>query len=351
MALASSSAARFHDAALDDSLAGLEAANDAYGSLAGLATRPKPKKKPVLVLDAAELAEAHALFQLGAAEQLEDADQIERRPVMLGLAPIGSDMAPDTTPDDDEDEYTVEADAPAPEDVLGLTRAEPIAPDAAPRSFKKSMVVLPPDGDPALDAIEPFVPMAPSDEEENWPEDELGQDDLPEEPVAEELAAEELVAEELLPETDAVEQLPEEQLAEPVDELLPDPEPLPTALDLTFEEAEAPPSDDAPTEDLAPQFDLEQPAAPDMEPEPAPFAQEQDDDSITRVEDDEVDGLAFMRGPERRKISIADVPPTSHNSLRARLVREEDMVIEDFNPTKWERFTAWLGDAWRRFLS
>lgn len=335
MALASSSAARFSDAASDDPLAGLEPANDAYGSLAGLASRPKPKKKPVLVLDADELAEAHALFQLGAAEQLEDADQIERRPVALGLAPIGSDMAPDNTPDDDEDEYVIEADPPAPDDVLKLTRAEPATRDAPVKSFKKSMVVLPPDGDPALDAIEPFVPLAPTDEEEFPSPDD---------------AAAEPVADAVMPEQDAEhgkEQGPKPKMVEePATKLLPEAaEETSPALDLSFEQERASPGD-GPLPDLTPQ--LQSRPEPVLEPEtPAP---QDDDNSVTRIDDDEVDGLAFMRGPERRKITIADVPPTSQNSLRARLVREEDMAIKDKSPSAWARFSAWLADIWRRFL-
>ncbi|RIV93481.1 hypothetical protein D2V17_00045 [Aurantiacibacter xanthus] len=91
----------------------------------------KLKKKPVLVVDPDELAQAFQMFQQGAAEQLEDYEP-EQRPratvSLFGLAPMSEDdeddlFAQDLAPfnDDDEDQI-VEAEPPAPEQVLALTR-------------------------------------------------------------------------------------------------------------------------------------------------------------------------------------------------------------------------------------
>lgn len=98
----------------------------------------KLKKKPVLVVDPEELAQAHQAFQQGAAEQLGDYEP-EQRPrasvSLFGLAPMSEDdeadlAAPPPFPlnDDDEEEFE-EAEAPAPEKVLSLTRlSQPKAP-------------------------------------------------------------------------------------------------------------------------------------------------------------------------------------------------------------------------------
>ena len=259
MGTASSSAARLTDVESDDLVSGLEPANDAYGSLAALATRPKPKKKPVLVLDADELAEAHLMFQQDAALQLEDAEHVERAPMTLGLAPLGSDAATDDSLDPDDDDYTVEADAPEPDKVLGLTRAEPReeADEAAPVARKK-MVQLPELGDPAFDDILPFEPLAPVDEE---PADEEMVDDEP----AEEQPGDEQLA-------DADDQDVGSPADEPLSELYdPDPE-----AELPAETNETEPDDvamegaleeEAPVP-LAPTLDDMPAAEPQIAPEP-----------------------------------------------------------------------------------
>lgn len=74
------------------------AANDGYGSLMGMSA-PSMKKKPVLVLDAEEIAKAHLAMAASAAQIMEesvDPDYIERPrapATLLGLTPLGADDA------------------------------------------------------------------------------------------------------------------------------------------------------------------------------------------------------------------------------------------------------------------
>lgn len=83
-----------------------EFADDGYGSLMGTGG-PKKKKKPVLVLDADELEQAHLAIAMGGQHIMEADDEPEameriRMPSsMLGLAPMGS------VADDDEDDYAL----------------------------------------------------------------------------------------------------------------------------------------------------------------------------------------------------------------------------------------------------
>ncbi len=373
MGTANSSAARIGEPAAIDPMTGFEAANDAYGSLAMLVSRPKPKKKPVLVLDADELAAAHLLFQQGAAEQLEDADRIERAPMMLGLAPLGSDAETDDLPGPDEDEYTIEADAPAPEDVLNMTRPVQELSERPQKSFRKLMVALPPDGDPALDAIEPFVPLAPSDEEasdEDFVETELG---FEAELEAEAEPEAELEAEN--PATDAVAELTDEAAEvfvdgaalddaahAPTEETAPaempheeifDEEDVGTAPDKAdaiieatepyepLEVHEAEPEDALGQDEIA-EAPAEESAAVQ---EPGNAANETD-----LSEEEEVDGYAFMRSPEQRKLLIPSAGTQHQNSLRARLIKDFEPEIEEPDPTWRSRLADWFARAWQRFL-
>ncbi|WP_271077538.1 hypothetical protein [Aurantiacibacter sp. MUD61] len=94
----------------------------AYGSLETLGARTKPKKKPVLVLDPDELAQAHAMFQDASAELIgEEAERPQRPATILGLAPMEDDDAEEMGQSDEAD---VEEDDAVPnaEDVLSLTR-------------------------------------------------------------------------------------------------------------------------------------------------------------------------------------------------------------------------------------
>ncbi|MEN7536182.1 hypothetical protein [Aurantiacibacter flavus] len=136
---------------------------DAFGSLASMGAR-KLKKKPVLVVDPDELAQAHQLFQQGAAEQMGEYEPVQRPRAavsLFGLAPMSDDdgddaFVPGRSPfnDDDEDEV-LEADAPAPDQVLALTRPR------APRAPKTNLFGTLPDApmqDPAASAPSQATP-------------------------------------------------------------------------------------------------------------------------------------------------------------------------------------------------
>ncbi|MGB3167241.1 MAG: hypothetical protein WBA68_10755 [Alteraurantiacibacter sp.] len=91
----------------------------AYGSLEGLGGPRKLKKKPVLVLDPEELAQAHAMFHEASAELLgEDVERAPRPAMVLGLAPMLDDE-PDEV---DEEEAEVEGDVRSSDAVLSITR-------------------------------------------------------------------------------------------------------------------------------------------------------------------------------------------------------------------------------------
>ncbi|RJY08311.1 hypothetical protein [Aurantiacibacter aquimixticola] len=93
----------------------------AYGSLTGLGAPRKLKKKPVLVLDPEELAQAHAMFHDASAEMLgEDVERAPRPATVLGLAPMLDDD-PEDMGASDEVESDAEDDLPSPEAVLSLT--------------------------------------------------------------------------------------------------------------------------------------------------------------------------------------------------------------------------------------
>ena len=102
------------------------AANDPYGSLSGLGAPRKFKKKPVLVLDAEELAKAHAMFQDAQAEILgaETPREAPRPSSLLGLAPMDDDDTPEDRGSAGDGDG-VEDDAPLPnaDDVLKMTRS------------------------------------------------------------------------------------------------------------------------------------------------------------------------------------------------------------------------------------
>lgn len=106
----------------------------AYGSLEGMGTgfsgvERRFKKKPVLVLDAEELAAAHAAFHEASAEQLgQTVERAERPAMILGLAPMEHDDI-DEMGQSDEIGEDADADLPSPEEVLALTRRKSTALD------------------------------------------------------------------------------------------------------------------------------------------------------------------------------------------------------------------------------
>jgi len=137
--------------------------DDAYGSLGGSygGVERKLKKKPVLVLDPDELAKAHQLFQIGAAEQLGEFDPKARafRPAaalfspILGAVPrydqdddyvapldLVAELASDVGEGDEEtgdDLPPIDLDS-----LLALTRAEQDAEDAFYRDAAANLAAL-----------------------------------------------------------------------------------------------------------------------------------------------------------------------------------------------------------------
>ncbi len=131
-----------------------------FGSLGGRGERAF-KKKPVLVLDPEELAKAHHLFQVGAAEQLGDYDPAHRgRPApVFGLTIV---------PQDIEDDYVspivlIEEDE-LPEDdlppidlaaVLAMTEAEQALEDAFERAMLEQEAAAEPEELPVAEEALP----------------------------------------------------------------------------------------------------------------------------------------------------------------------------------------------------
>ena len=160
----------------------------AYGSLEGLGGPRKFKKKPVLVLDPEELAQAHALFQDASADMLgEEVERTPRPATVLGLAPMLDDepeeMGENDEPDTDED--TPSADA-----VLSITRrkSSPLPPlDEADLAQDEELEgYASPDG-PIEDDIDletrifPSLPLRPELAEEDVPVEAA--DEIDEAPV------------------------------------------------------------------------------------------------------------------------------------------------------------------------
>lgn len=144
-----------------------------YGSLITLGPRTF-KKKPVLMLDAEELAKAHLAIAMGGAEIMETMpDPVEaprpRQPAMLlGLAPMGVEE-----PEEDMSAYPAGAaesavveeewDEPAEEEADVQTwvpedEAEDVFDDYQP--FDDTGLVV---EEPAADLLPPVVPVAPPD--------------------------------------------------------------------------------------------------------------------------------------------------------------------------------------------
>ena len=292
----------------------------AFGSLASMGAR-KLKKKPVLVLDPEELAQAHLLFQQGAAEQLGEFEP-ENRPratvSLFGLAPMSEDDGEDMfalSPlnDDDEDDFE-EAEAPAPDKVLSLTRT------SAPR--------------PSISATfnDSFAPQSEPEEATN---PLLGQ---------------------------RPEQAPQPRFSEHLFGSRAEPSDLPKA---PLPKAPLPPEFPAPRptlvrdlDDVAPavaQDDDDWPEVPGFAPqreEPQPsfnpivqaYAEPELDDAIATVIVFE-DEYEAEPEPPRPAPEPIEPMPAIQNSLRARLVRE-DVCLAQPEPTRWQqvvrRAKRWL---------
>ena len=321
MGSASSSAARVSEA-------------PSFGSLASMGVRTL-KKKPVLVLDPDELEQAHLLFQQGAAEQMGEFDPElrERAPsTLFGLAPLSDDDGvdrADPVPADElvevelgaVEEIEEDAELPAPEKVLALTR--PSEPRSVEQISPAKAQALPPVAE--RDSVEAefvseFEPL-PELEAEPQTDDHPAQvqpfDDHPTDDNREIAPGFSL--------GDAAAQTP--QFApEPKPE--PEPEPVFTA---------------PPAQEL-PDFEPQETGAPEpVEPEIDAFDQQvaapQEADETVIVFADEDDQAP---PPPASPSSIAT---GTQSSLRARLVRE-DVSIARPEPTFWVRLMGHIRRIW-----
>ncbi len=86
---------------------------------------------------------------------------------------------------------------------------------------------------------------------------------------------------------------------------------------------------------------------PDYEPEPEPEPEREPDGSYTEVEDEPVDGYAFMYAGNPRARTLHALAEGESNSLRAKLLKERQDALAEIEAAErkasvWTRFTAWL---------
>ncbi|MFC3096968.1 hypothetical protein [Alteraurantiacibacter palmitatis] len=340
-----------------------------YGSLLG-GRMGRPKKKPVLVLDPDELAEAQVAMAMGGARIMEEAGDplaAERRPVpsmLLGLAPIDAEdewepeaalvPAADMAVAEDGEEAAADeewADEAQPDTgpFAGLTSSAPwrdadeadsMAPDAASAeaaipSIEEQLARMRhltaprvPPVQPPLAAAAPPVPSAYEPEPQVEPEPEPEPEAILPAPTMPES-----------PRTSPVERASSiERLGDMWPPVAPPPAmSAPTSLPdpgIAWEEPEAAEADGADMEE--PVFDLPikamlGDAAPAMAPASFPM------DDMAHAADGP--DLAWMMPKEPRQLHIEE---GAHNSLRARLLREEAEAAEDISPSLWDRLRHWL---------
>ena len=328
--------------------------DDAYGSLGGSfgGVERKLKKKPVLVLDPEELAKAHQLFQIGAAEQLGEFDPKDRvfRPAAALFSPNLS-LAPRYDQDDD---YVAPVSlVESLESDIGEVDEHAVD-DLPPIDLNALLVLM----QAEQDEEDAFYRQAAAAAEELEPEftpeaepDVIG-GIAPREPVGK------IVPETVIRETDAVRAEPAARTPSPAD-----------ALARIVERAAAQPKA-APeiTPLIAPQtirFDAASPPAPTPEPQPAtkaqpqpaPVAHEPDWISAKLAQVPEVSDHLLDLSPQQQleedALALPETPsrvlPTigaagTRSNLRARLVRE-DLTLARQKPTLMQQITL----AWRRF--
>ncbi|MCL6252008.1 hypothetical protein M3P36_13260 [Altererythrobacter sp. KTW20L] len=270
-----------------------ELADSPYGSLLGGGPRAPKKKRPVLMLAAEELEQAHQAIAMGGAQIMEAADDpvTEARPrmpsMLLGLAPLGADEdwePPVAAPAAVEEAWDEPEPEPEPAPVLRLP--DPVE-EPAPPSY-------------SLDDSEEWEASVPSIEDQ-------------------------LKRMRHLTKAEALPPVVEEQVAPP----LPAPEPEPVALVQPQPEPEPDPDPAEPVLDLPLAAMMPEPVEPEPEPEPDYF--------------DDGPDLSWMmpKEPRRFQFAVADAE-VDHSHLRARLVREAPQVEPDLPPSLWDRFRDWL---------
>ncbi|MFC3100068.1 hypothetical protein [Altererythrobacter lauratis] len=350
-------------------------ADGPYGSLLG-GRMGKPKKRPVLVLDPDELAEAQIAMAMGGAQIMEEAGDplaAERRAVpsmLLGLAPIdaeddwepepalaleaGPAFAEDYEEAAADDEWADEAETESDTGpVAGLNNLAPW-PDADDAAFmapgsefdsEPSDDSIPsieeqlarmrhltasrvPQAQPLLASAALPVPLACEPEPEPQPDSGPHSEAVPPAPTMPETPHSSPVEH-----VSSIERLGDiwHPVAPPPALSAPIPLPDPGIAWKQPERVEAAGADvEEPVFDLPVEAVLDEPA-PAMAPAPFPM-----NDMA-----DAADGpdLAWMMPPEPRQLNIVDGP---HNSLRARLLREEAEAAEEAAPSLWDRLREWV---------
>lgn len=339
------------------------AANDGYGSLMGMGA-PRKKKKPVLVLDADELAKAHLEMAAGGAQIMEEAadhmgeERVRRPASLLGLAPMGAedigtedasaypaipdastwedeDVALPPIPEDYTDEGELDEEEDTPDQSFNLEHLlRPAAKPAAEEEVRESVIPSIEEQLKRMRALPKARPEAAEDDAseaaatrrpgpmERLDEMGFGADGFglaraapePAEPVADEPVAAEPVADETAwPDV--------EEAEEEVFELGPDlaEEPVEDPVAGELEAAAEPVEDEAPLE-------LELLAEEPEEAEALPETVEQQADSDDFDDFDDAPDFSWMEPEQRRELHIAQ---GEHSSLRARLVHAEEQLQEE----------------------
>ena len=303
-------------------------ADSPYGSLMGRGPRTF-KKKPVLVIDADELQQAHLAIATGGAQIMEDAGEPQTiarpRPsaMLLGLAPIGAgdDWQPPVFVPKADDHYAF-ADAPA-DGWEALPEPEPeLEPELEPESHDD---FADRDAFAEVPAAEPLAAPQAIADDDDWVRP------LP--LINEQLARMRQLtqAPAQVPAGATESELPPETQPAPMPE--PDPwfDPAPVAApepEQVFEpvvSAPAEPAFDLPHDAILP----EPPVMPEPTPAPA-FA----DDHYHDGPD-----LSWMQPKERRRLVFSE---SAQSQLRARLVSYAPEPEPAAPPSLWSRLRGWF---------
>ncbi|MCX7676140.1 MAG: hypothetical protein N2Z59_02045 [Alteraurantiacibacter sp.] len=330
----------------------------AFGSLMG-GRAEKPRKKPVLVLDADELNKAHLAMAMGGAQLLEEADTMlanrQRVPsAVLGLAPIDADenweppvpvcspREPDTT-DEEGWQAPDPFEAGAWQDELASAELPPSLPArdrlAVPSATGQPAASLPVGGMPGLPASGlAGLRNVPGGEgmEDDW--------DRPTVSISEQLEQmRRLTRARTLPQAPAAPAVPD---AAPSVALVPVssvPAAAPSAnLSAAVREEPAqeaaiqPPA--APAPSAKPEAGHLPEAASPVQAVPLPTAAASAEPD--QAWEDNGPDLAWMHPRERRALQI---DAGRHSTLRARLVQQAPCEPSaPPSPSPWRRFRAWL---------
>jgi hypothetical protein len=319
------------------------------------------KKKPVLVLDADELQQAHLAIVLGGSQIMEEAGEPQAAPrprqpaMMLGLAPIGAD-----------EDWQPPAFVPRADDDYAFAEEQSDVWEALPEPELESEPELEAADDLAdWDAFDdvpveelPAMPEAVAERDDDWamPEAVVEQDDDDDDwamaapSIEEQLARMRQLTQ---PGESARAHVPDLPLAtEPEPELAPELapelwfEPEPVAFHVPEHEPEPEPVfEPEPEPELAfepvmppeePVYDLplaavmtDEPAA--LELAPAPVT---DDDHYHDGPD-----LTWLQPKERRQLVFSESP---QSQLRARLIQHPPEPEPEAPPSLWERLRGWF---------